>query len=495
VKDKTLEIAGIRDAHNFSPESLTYRILGKCTNLDSLGLRVSEFITDDNQKKVWVISIPKHQARQPVYAHDKAWQRIKDRLVELRPERKDEILKESIASEDWSAQICPTATIDDLEPAAIKKARENYQSKFSDKASEVGQWNDLTFLNKAKITIKGEITRTAIILLGRPEAEHYINPAEAKIRWLLKDTHGNDKDYEIVSCPFLLAVDKIYSNIRNLKYRYIKEESLFPEEVLQYEPYVIREALNNCIAHQDYTLGGRVNVIETDDKLKFTNLGSFIPESIEQVVIDDAPEEYYRNRFLASAMFNLKMVDTAGGGIRKMFNYQKERYFPLPDYDIHKNRVKLTIIGKVLDLEFAKILAKAPDLSLHEIMMLDKVQKQKIITIGEAKYLRGKNFIEGRRPNYYVSANIAKRIGKKASYSKNKGFEKNYYEDLILKGIKEHHSLTKKEIRELLWNKLPDILDEKQKENKINNLLNELSNKQEKIENEGSKRKPRWTMA
>ncbi len=30
-------------------------------------------------------------------------------------------------------------------------------------------------------------------------------------------------------------------------------------------------------------------------------------------------------------MFNLKMVDTAGDGIRKMFLHQRERFFPLPD--------------------------------------------------------------------------------------------------------------------------------------------------------------------
>jgi ATP-dependent DNA helicase RecG len=59
-----------------------------------------------------------------------------------------------------------------------------------------------------------------------------------------------------------------------------------------------------------------------EDQLIFTNLGSFIPGSVERVVKEDAPEEHYRNRYLASAMFNLKMVDTAGGGIKKIFNYQ-----------------------------------------------------------------------------------------------------------------------------------------------------------------------------
>jgi ATP-dependent DNA helicase RecG len=34
----------------------------------------------------------------------------------------------------------------------------------------------------------------------------------------------------------------------------MNNDSLFPEEVDMYAPYIIRESLNNCIAHQDYEL-------------------------------------------------------------------------------------------------------------------------------------------------------------------------------------------------------------------------------------------------
>ena len=133
--------------------------------------------------------------------------------------------------EDWSAAIIPDAVVDDLDPVAIEVARTNFKAKFPEKASEIDTWDTITFLNKAKITIKGKITRTAIVLLGKEEAEHFISPAEAKIRWILKDESGNDKDYILVSCPMLLAVEKIYTRIRNLKYRYIKDDNLFPAEV------------------------------------------------------------------------------------------------------------------------------------------------------------------------------------------------------------------------------------------------------------------------
>ncbi|MCD6485705.1 MAG: hypothetical protein J7K35_00030 [Syntrophobacterales bacterium] len=90
---------------------------------------------------------------------------------------------------------------------------------------------------------------------------------------------------------------------------------------------MIREVIRNCIAHQDYELGGRINVVENPAGLIFTNAGSFLPGSVEQVIGQDAPQEIYRNPFLAEAMVQLNMIDTQGGGIKKMFMLQMEHFF------------------------------------------------------------------------------------------------------------------------------------------------------------------------
>jgi len=395
--------------------------------------------------------------------------------------------------EDWSAAIVPSAGVDDLDEEALLVARKNFKNKFSDKAADVEGWDDVTFLNKAKLTIKGKLTRTALLLLGKDEAEHFLSPAEIKIRWLLKDQQGNDQDYALFGMPLLLAVDKVYGKIRNLKYRYLRDGTLFPEEIDQYEPYAIREALNNCIAHQDYTLCGRINVIEGHETLTFTNLGSFVPGDVQRVVMEDAPEEHYRNRFLATAMFNLKMVDTAGGGIRKLFLFQKARFFPLPDYDLGDQRVQLKLTGKVLDIDYSRLLASNAALTLREIMALDKVQKKQPLRDDEEKLLKSKALIEGRKPNFYIAKPLAQKTGQKASYSKNKAFDKQYYLDLICKAIKEHGSLTRKDIDELLWNKLPDVMDDKQKKNKVGNLLGELR-RQGLAKNSGTMKNPSWVL-
>lgn len=133
------------------------------------------------------------------------------------------------------------------------------------------------------------------------------------------------------------------------------------------------------------------------------------------------------------------------------------------------------------------------DLSLDEIMLLDKVQKNKGLNESEENFLRDRKLIEGHKPNYFISKSIAQITGQKAAYSKNKGFEKSYYLDFILKAIKEHAFMERKDIDDLLWSKPPDLMNEKQKKNKINNLLSELR-KNQKIKNEGVDSKPRWVL-
>lgn len=481
VHDKTLEIVGT-DTYNYDRPKAILRLTERCTNLSSEGLDIEEFITDDTHKTVWVIHVPKHLPKRPVYAHNKAWQRIEDSLVEVTPERLNAILSENLTVDDWSAGIIPDATIEDLDPIAIRTAREKFVELYPKRETEVASWDDAKFLNKTGFTIKGKITRAAIIILGRKESEYFLTPSVCKIRYRRKKiVGGEDVDFEIFNIPMILAVDELGNKISNTQYVYTIEGSLFPEDMKRYDVFTLREPLNNAIAHQDYSKGCMIDVIEyEDEKLVFSNKGRFIPSSVEEVVTEDIPESFYRNRHLAETMRNVKMVDTEGGGIRKLYMQQKKRFFPMPEYDLTGMQVKCTIQGNVLDENFAKILVNNPDLSLQEIMWLDSVQKHKPLTDESIDYLRKKKYIEGRKPHIYLSLSIAdksKHVGLKASYIKNKSFDDDYFRKLIVDYISTFKKASRKEIDELLENKLSDALTERQKFDKITNLLSSLKRK------------------
>ena len=488
VKDQTLAIVGTDlSALTFNgfaatPLTATFKLVEQCVNLSSEGLCVEEFITEDTQKTVWIIHIPKHQPRRPVYAHRKAWQRIADSLVEMTQERMQRILSEpSAVFGDWTANIIEDATIDDLDPDAIRMAREKYTERHEIRAKEIESWDDATFLNKAKITRAGKITNAAIILLGREESEHFLSPSVCVIRWKLLAKEDKNKDFHNFHVPMIKSVEEITTGyIRNNNYVYTVSGNIFPENMMRYDVFTLREPICNAIGHQDYGMGARIELLEyEDEKLVIQNYGQFIPNSVEDVVEKDCPDSRYRNPFLMEAMCNIGMAETEGGGIRKLFVQQKKRFFPMPIYDLSGQKVRCEIQGKVLDENFAKILVNNPDLSLPEIIMLDKVQKREYssLTDDAVALLRQKKFVEGKRSSLYLSFKIvenSKHIGLKASYIKNKSFNDAYYKKLIEDYLLKFGSASRTDLDELLLDKLPDVLDETQKYNKVTNLLASL---------------------
>ncbi|MDE7386010.1 MAG: AAA family ATPase [Muribaculaceae bacterium] len=478
VKDHSLEIVGT-DTYNYDRQTATMRLVRECSNLPAEGLKIDEFVTSDTYKTVWVINIPKHMPRLPVYAHKKLWQRIEDNLVEMTPSRKEKILTESFVVDDWSAEIIPDATINDLDPKAIAVAREKYKELFNGaRDAEIDIWTDEVFLNKAKLTRKSAITRTTLILLGKSESDHFLNPYICKIRWFLRDETDVNKDFRVFTIPMILAIENLGLLIRNTTYSYTVSGSMFPESMSRYDAFTLREPINNAIAHQDYSKGCHIDIIEyEDDKLSFKNAGQFIPESIEAVVTNDFPESHYRNPALVEAMRNVKMVETEGGGIKKLFMQQRRRFFPMPDYDIQDDHVICTIEGRVLDENFANILVSNTSLSLPDIMLLDSVQKGKSISHEAANYLRKKGYIEGRYPNLFLSSKVitsTKHVGLKASYIKNRSFDDDYFRKLIVDYIIEFGRAERTDLYELIAKMLPEYMTDRQRYDKLTNLLSNL---------------------
>ncbi len=475
IKDGGKTIVGTRFRNDTAKlQSLKAEIANKTTHRITFK-EIYEVPTP--QGRVVLFQIPPAPKGTPVAWAGHYYGRDGDQLNALNLEELERIRKQS-REDDWSIGICEQATISDLSEEAILKARELYAGKNPALLDEIKQWDDMTFLNKAKLCIKDKVTRTAILLLGKPESEYYINPAVAKISWILKDRDNIEKDYAHFSCPFLLSIEEVYKKIRNLKYRYLPEGSLFPDEVDSYDPYIIREALNNCIAHQDYTLAGKINVIENEESLLvFANMGSFIPQTIENVIRADAPESQYRNSFLSNAMVNLNMIDTIGSGIKRMFTIQKNKFFPLPEYILTNEQVKVVITGKVLDMNYARKLAQMPKLRLEEIMLLDKVQKNKLLNDDEVKKLKKSKLIEGRKPNFHISSQVAGKTGQKADYMKLKGIDDEYCKKIIVDYLRKFSEGKRVDFERILLDKLSDVLDEQQKKNRVKNNLQTLRKK------------------
>lgn len=380
--------------------------------------------------------------------------------------------------------------------SGVKVAREKFKER-STRASyynEIDSWEPEKFLDKAKITINGKITNTAILLLGKEEASHYLLPALSEITWKLET---EEKAYEHFGTPLLLNTTKVLQNIRNVKYKFFPDNELLATTVNKYDTRTILEALHNCIAHQDYGLNSRIIVTEKIDKLIFSNAGSFFEGSPDEYSIGNKTPERYRNPWLAQAMVNLGMIDRLGYGIHTMYLSQKNRYFPLPDYELSEpQKVVLQIYGHAIDENYSKLLIEHKDLPLSSVVLLDRIQKKLPITDEAIKMLKQRKLIEGRKPNYFIAAQVATTTDDKVTYIRNRAFDKEYYKAMILGFIKQYKEAARSDIDNLLIDKLSDVLTAEQKRNKIRNLLYEMSKKDGTIFNASSSTaNPVWMLS
>jgi ATP-dependent DNA helicase RecG len=494
IDDRTHAIVGIEDFHDYSTEKLKFRLVELCVHLTSEGLRIEEQEASDTGARIWLVHIPKHAPRRPVLAHNKAWQRVGDSLVELRPERHQVILTEPMTGQDWSAGIVPSATQADLDLAAIAKAREKFAAKHQQErwAADIAGWTTQEFLDRAKITLHGQITRTALLLLGLPQSVGLLSGSVAEITWKVPD----ERIAKHFGPPFILTTSEVGQHIRNPNIKLFPATELLATELPRYDVQVILEGLHNCLAHQDYELAGRVVILETLGRLRLTNLGGFVDGRPEDYYLGERTPSLYRNQWLALAMYNVGMIDKSGYGIRDMVTIQRKRYLPLPDYEgSTPGETVFNIYGQQIDENYSRMLMERADLPLEQVVWLDRVQKKHRIADDQTAILRRAKLIEGRKPNVFVSAHIADATNTRTEYTRNKGLDDHYYKTLILQHIRQFKLVSAQDLRLLLIDKLPDSLSLEQKQVKIKNLLATLRTTGlggEKISATGAGKSTRW---
>lgn len=387
-----------------------------------------------------------------------AYGRDGESLKPLNQSKQDEIRRQTPAP-DWSAEIVPDATIEDLDEVAIAKARKMFKKVHSRiPIEEVNRWSTEEFLSKCELMVNGKLTRAAIILLGKMFSDSKLRPAVAEVTWTLRDEKQDVVDYEHFSVPFILTVDEILAKIHNLTLREMPGGTLFPDTMKQYDDYTIREALHNCIAHQDYTLRQRINFVENPGFLYYANGGSFIPGTLENALATNGPQRFFRNACLCKAMVHFNMIDTVSRGIKKMFTEQMERRFPMPDYEIdnEKKEVAVRIYGNAINERYTKLLKDNDNLTLHDCISLDAIQKGHRIDDEIAQDLLKRGLIEGEAPNYTISLGVAKASRQLPQYTKAKGLDKARLKQMVQQLLQNAGKDGAR--REIIYDYLKDLL-------------------------------------
>lgn len=406
---------------------------------------------------------------------------------------KFEAIRMQSAALDWTAH-CVSDDVGLLSPEALERGRALYAKKHPRRLDELQGWSAERFLAELRLSRQGVLTRAALLLFGRKDVVSALGDVSPRLTWQLLTDQDEPLDYQHFSLPFVVAVDDLVSKIRIHTVRILPPGQLAPLEMPNYDDWVIREALLNCVAHQDYALGGRVQVKESPASLLFTNAGGFIPGTIDKVLDASHATHLYRNPCLADAMVELGLIDTIGSGIKRMYRTQRDRHFPLPDFDIGQVPavVSVRIYGREIDPAFTRALLQASNLSLAEVIGLDHVQKRRPVNAAMVRSLRAQGLVEGRGSRLSISGSVARMTGQEVRYTLDRGLDAQHYKGLVL-GLLKLGPQRRKKINELLLDKLPDAVPMDKRNTYIKNLLQEMAYRDQTIETDGAQTQAaRW---
>lgn len=496
VQDRTLAVTGIQEFADYTVENVVHRVLGRTPGLPSMGLRVQELRASDTGAVVWLVHVPRHAPRELVFAHDQAWQRDGDSLTGLREDLRRAILLEPLAGEDWSAVLVPGATLEDLDPAAIAKAREKYFEKHQRQpwAAQVPLWDAAKLLDKVGLTVHGQVTRACLLLLGLPErATALLSPHPVEITWKV----AAERVAELFHPPFLLTTTHVAQHIRNPNIKLFPANELLAVTLPRYDTNtVLLEGLHNCLAHQDYAQCGRIVVEESAGLVRMINLGGFFDGKPEDYASGERTPGRYRNERLAKAMAEIGMIDKVGFGIHDMVQAQRRRFLPLPDYEGSSPlRTVFNVYGQEIDENYSHWLMERTDLSIEHVLWLDRLQKKLKLDAAQVAELRRAGLVEGRSPKLHISAQMATATGQEVEYLNQRRPDVEDYKTVLCK-LLALGPQPRTKVDALLLPKLQLWIPELSKRKEyVKALLKEMS-KEERIQNIGGRTKAAlWALA
>ena len=384
--------------------------------------------------------------------------------------------------DDWTGNVVNGADMRSLDIGALRAARASFRERFPDRAEESQAWDDQTFLSRAGVLKRGRITVAALILLGKRDSEFL--PSTLCIRWRLLGPDGETMDSRTFQGSMLLASAQAVSMIRNWTCQIGTEDS--KRQVSAYRNSVLSEAVRNAIAHQDYALGGTIDVVERErESITVISRGSF-PQRLPESFISGPPQlNPPRNQFLVSAMAGLGIVPASGTGIRSMYLAQAARRFPMPDFDISDDRVSVRFPG-IRAGAYARVLDVRSDIDLRTMMDLDRIAKLRYVPERRLKALVRRNLVELMDGVPCIACGAGQTVLS--------AFVEGTDEDAVLMLIERNGFVTRSDVADILAARDPKELTPEQVRVKSTNLLQTMRKKGLIVKAEGSTRSARYVI-
>jgi len=419
----------------------------KASIMERLHLRIEAEVIAHPNGTVVAFHVPPRPVGTPIQYKGAYWMRRNESLVPMTPDMLRRIFAET--GPDYSAEICPQATIDDLDPSAIAEFRKRWAANSKNPA--ILNLPTPQLLADAELVNTNGITYAALVLMGNHASlGRFLAQAEVIFEYRSSPGVGPANQRLNLREGFLLFYDKLWQtiNLRNDTQHF--QDGLFMKDIPTFSEGSVREAILNAVSHRDYRLAGSVFIRQYPRRIEIVSPGGFPAGITPQNIIErQAP----RNRRIAEAFEKCDFVERSGQGANRMFEESIKQSKPLPDFTgTDDYQVALTLRGEIQDPAFLRFLEKVGEERLrtfgtNDFLVLDLVHREKPIPAEfqlALHQMADQGIIEimgrGRGTRYMLARQFYRLAGKKGVYTRKRGLDRATNKALILKHVQDNRN-------------------------------------------------------
>lgn len=410
--------------------------------VERLRLRIDADELHHPDGRVVVFHVPPRPIGYPSAYKGAYWMRGGEELVPMTPDLLRRIFEETQA--DFSAEVCPRASLEDLDATAIERFRTMWLEK--SKRVAIDELSVEQMLSDAELLVDGQVTYAALILFGTHKAlGRHLAQAEVVCEYRSDEASIAYQQRKEYRTGFLLFHDDLWNtiNLRNDAFSY--QDGLFRHEIPAFNEDAVREAALNAVSHRDYRLAGSTFVKQWPRRIQIVSPGGF-PAGItpENILVRQSP----RNRRLADALARCGLVERSGQGADRMFSSAvREGKLP-PDFTGSDDyQVSVVLNGQVQDERFLAFLNRLGEetqrsLSLDDLVVLDAVHRDTsvpghvqsripaLVSMGALERVSRKRLVLSRR--FYAF------VGERGEYTRRRGLDHRTNKALLLQHIQQN---------------------------------------------------------
>ncbi len=340
------------------------------------GIRVTASeLYDENLNRVLVLNIPSRPIGKVYKFEDVPLMRVGEELKPMSDEQYLKIIQEQ--EPDFSQKICNGVTIEDLDESAINRMKAAYARKQANpQFLTLKKEQVLTDLDLMR---DGKITNAAVILLGKESViKEHIPQSCIQLEYRNDVAQIIFDQRHTFAGPFFLEADRLWDTINLRNGKIPIQEGPFIFDIPYFNQEVIREAVNNAVAHRDYRLSSETVLKQYPSKLNIINPGRLpLGVTVENLLTTPSTP---RNRLLTDILQKTGIVERSGQGVDKIYYQTLKEGKSEPDYTKSDDfAVELILSAVIEDKAFALFIESIQS----ELSDGDKLSVQEIIHLNE----------------------------------------------------------------------------------------------------------------